>query len=59
MKAKTFRGKTDHKHRIVIPYANIKRLSKKLGIPYPYWEDMIVECEIKALFLPDGKVVKF
>jgi len=58
MRAKSFHSRTDDRHRIVIPYANIKRLDKKLGKHPGDWIDIIVEMEIKSIHFRDGKVVK-
>ncbi len=59
MKAKVFYVRTDDRHRIVIPYANIKRINKKLGKNPDDWIDLIIQLEIKSIHFRDGKVVKF
>jgi hypothetical protein len=57
MKARTFRAKTDDRHRVVIPHANIRRLGKKFGVFD--WEGVIIEFEIKSIRFNDGKQVTF
>jgi hypothetical protein len=58
MRAKTFHGRTDDRHRVVIPNANIIKLNKKFGRTLADWEDVIVELEIKSIFFRDHKHVK-